>query len=297
MNPRFPVYIVSKGRHDTRLTSRTLEKMGVPYRIVVEEQERAAYAAVIDPAKVLVLDPEFQRKYDTYDDLGDSKGKGPGPARNFVWEHSISEGHAWHWVCDDNIDDFYRLNRNSKIRMQDGTGFACMEDFVERYTNIAMAGPAYEMFAPRKYKLNALVLNTRIYSCNLIRNDLQMRWRGRYNEDTDLSLRMLKAGWCTVQFFAFLQKKIATQKMKGGNTAEFYEREGTLPKSRMLCAMHPDVARLKWRFGRWHHLVDYSVFRDNHLRRRPGYTPRSGFDDYGLKLVDASAAPRALSAA
>jgi hypothetical protein len=55
MNPSYPVYIVSKGRAESRPTSRMLEKASVPYRIVVEPQERAAYAAVIDPAKILTL--------------------------------------------------------------------------------------------------------------------------------------------------------------------------------------------------------------------------------------------------
>jgi hypothetical protein len=37
-NPRYPVYIVSKGRWETRLTSKALESLGVPYRIVIEPQ-------------------------------------------------------------------------------------------------------------------------------------------------------------------------------------------------------------------------------------------------------------------
>ena len=34
MNPKYPLYIVSKGRADSRLTSKALEKMLVPYYIV-----------------------------------------------------------------------------------------------------------------------------------------------------------------------------------------------------------------------------------------------------------------------
>src|SRR5207245_2694711 len=93
-------------------------------------------------------------------------------------------------------------------------------------------------------KYPAFEMNTRVYSCNLIRNDIPYRWRGRYNEDTDLSLRILKDGFCTVQFWAFLQNKLGTQRLAGGNTAEFYEVEGTGPKSDMLQRMHPDVTRL-----------------------------------------------------
>ena len=293
MQPSFPVYIVSKGRsaHGSRLTSRYLEAMGVPYFIVVEEQEYADYAAVIDPAKVLVLDKAYQRDYDTFDRLGDTKGKGPGPARNFAWDHSIAGGHAWHWVMDDNIHGFYRMNRNTKIKLADGTGFRVMEDFVLRYKNVGMAGPAYEMFAPRRQKQPPFILNTRIYSCNLIRNSLPFRWRGRYNEDTDLSLRILKAGLCTIQFVAFLQNKMGTQIVKGGNTAEFYAKEGTLAKSQMQVAMHPDVSRLVWKFGRAHHQVDYSPFRKNRLIRRDDITIPAGINEYGMRLRPAEGLP------
>lgn len=259
--------------------------MGVPYRIVVEEQERDLYASVIDPKKILVLDPQYQRDYDTFDDLGDSKSRGPGPARNFVWDHSIAEGAEYHWVMDDNIRQFLRFNYNAKIKVSDGVIFRCMEDFVLRYQNVAMAGPQYFMFCPRKVKVPPLVLNTRIYSCNLIRNDVPYRWRGRYNEDTDLSLRMLKDSWCTVQFNAFLQLKTPTQRMKGGNTDAFYAREGTIPKSQMLVAMHPDVARVVWRFSRWHHHVNYRPFKRTVLIQREGLEVDSGIDDYGMSLI------------
>lgn len=281
MNPKFPIYIVSKGRADSRLTSRTLEEMRVPYHIVVEEEEYDAYADVIDPAKILVLDKVFQREYNTFDKLGDSKSKGPGPARNFAWWHSVTTGAAWHWVMDDNIRYFFRLNENMKIPVSDGTVLRCMEDFTLRYRNVAMSGPNYFMFASRKARMPPYVTNTRIYSCNLIRNDLHYRWRGRYNEDTDLSLRILKAGMCTIQFNAFLQGKMPTQVIKGGNTEAFYDKEGTLAKSRMLVAMHPDVATLVWKFNRWHHHVDYKPFKGNRLAKRKEVEEV----DYRMRLI------------
>lgn len=289
MNPAFPVYIVSKGRWKTRFTAKTLEKIGVPFFVIVEEQEHADYASVIDRSCLLVLDKKYQRDYDTFDGLGDAKGKGPGPARNFAWEHSVADGHAWHWVMDDNIRYFYRLDRNCYGEVMDGTVLRCMEDFCLRYENVGMAGPNYFMWAPRKNKMPPFVLNTRIYSCNLIRNDVPYRWRGRYNEDTDLSLRMLKDGWVTVQFNAFLQHKEVTQRVPGGNTAEFYEKEGTLPKSQMLVRMHPDVAELTRddkRFNRWHHIVDYSPFKDNRLIRS-GRAPAKRPNDYGMRKIEA----------
>lgn len=285
MNPRWPIYIVSKGRAKTRLTMRSLDEINVPYFVVVEAQERDEYAAVIDAAKILVLDPKFQVEYDAFDDLGMTKSKGAGPARNFAWDHALKSGAEYHWVMDDNINHFWRHHCNSKIRVSDGTIFRCMEDFVARYSNVAMAGPQYYMFCSRKSKLPPYVVNTRIYSCNLIRNDVPFRWRGRYNEDTDLSLRMLKAKWCTVQFNAFLQWKVTTQHMRGGNTKEFYAKEGTLPKSQMLARMHPDVAEVTFKWGRWHHHVDYRAFQRNRLVLRDGVAISPGVDDYGMQLV------------
>ncbi len=85
--PQFPLYIPSKGRADSRLTAKALEEMGVFYTIVVEEQEYDDYAKVIDKKKILILDKKYQDQYDTCDNLGNSKSKGPGAARNFIWEH------------------------------------------------------------------------------------------------------------------------------------------------------------------------------------------------------------------
>jgi hypothetical protein len=285
MNPKYPIYIVSKGRCKTRLTSKALERICVPYHIVVEEQERDKYAEVIDQSKILVLPKEYLQKYDTCDKACETLGKGPGAARNFCWEHSIKQGAYRHWVMDDNIGSFNRLNKNLMVKVSSGTIFRAAEDFVDRYENIAIAGFNYDFFAKAKEPLPAFVMNTRIYSCLLIKNDLEFRWRGRYNEDTDLSLRVLKAGLCTIQFNAFLQEKATTQTMAGGNTEEFYSKEGTLPKSKMLEHLHPDVAKVVWKFNRWHHKVNYQPFKRNKLKLKDGLAIPSGVDNYGMKLV------------
>tara|TARA_R100001163_G_scaffold62444_1_gene53239 strand:- start:577 stop:1443 length:867 start_codon:yes stop_codon:yes gene_type:complete len=284
MNPKYPLYIVSKGRHDTRLTARALESMKVDYNVVIEKQEYKQYSSVIDKKKLLILDKKYQDNYDTCDDLGDSKSKGPGAARNFAWEHSIDNGYKRHWVMDDNIQKFLRMNNNLQIPVSSGSIFRAMEDFCDRYTNVTMAGPNYYMFVPRKAKLPPFVMNTRIYSCNLIKNNAPYRWRGRYNEDTILSLDMLKDGFCTIQFNAFMQLKTTTQVLRGGNSKEFYDKEGTLPKSQMQVKVHPDVSKIVWRFGRVHHYVDYSKFKVNRLIKKKGLKIKKGVDNYGMKL-------------
>lgn len=290
--PQFPLYIPTKGRFDTMLTSRALCEMAQPHTLVVEPQEielyqRAAHGTI---ASVLPLDMRYKARYDTCDDLGLSKSTGPGPARNFIWDHSIEQGHAWHWVMDDNIKYFARMQRNNRIKTVSPAIFRAMEDFCLRYMNVGMAGPAYTMFGFCEHmsRLPPFVLNTRIYSCNLIRNDIPFRWRGRYNEDTILSLDMLKAKWCTVQFNAFLQNKVRTQTIAGGNTDEFYAKEGTLAKSAMQQKVHPDVSRVVWKFKRWHHQVDYTPFKKTKLIRKPDVQISSTRNEYGMKVKRAT---------
>jgi hypothetical protein len=276
--PRFPVYIPSKSRATIALTPGVLERMGVPHFIIVEEHQWAEYREAFGADRLLILPKEYQEEYETCDDLGGEKSRGPGPARNFAWEHSKEAGHPWHWVMDDNIQLFARLHQNQRIPVATGMIFHAMETFALRYVNVAMAGPNYWMFATSRARQPPFVTGTRIYSCNLIRNDLPFRWRGRYNEDTILSLDMLKAGWMTVQFNAFLQHKTTTQVLGGGNTEEFYAKEGTLPKSRMLVNVHPDVARLARRFNRDHHHVDYGQWLGQPLVPKPAADQPPMFD-------------------
>lgn len=300
MNPQFPLYIPSKGRSQYMITSKYLTYMGLKHFIVVEPQEVETYKKSIEEMKLLTevveLDMSYKEKYELCDDFGLTKSTGPGPARNFAWDHSIKNGHAWHWVMDDNIQSFRRLNYNEKVKVDNGAIFKAMEDFVLRYENIGMAGPNYYMFAPARTKMKPFITNTRIYSCNLIRNDLPYRWRGRYNEDTILSLDILKGKWCTVQFNAFLQQKMPTQQIGGGNSQEFYFKEGkktekskytdkgTLAKSQMQLNVHPDISRLVWKFNRWHHHVDYSVFKNMPLIRKKELVLEDAPNNYGMDL-------------
>lgn len=272
MNPKYPVYIISKGRAKSRLTSKELERINVPYRIVIEPQEYDAYASVISSDKILVL---------PFSNLG----QGSIPARNWVWEHSINEGHMRHWILDDNIQSFHRLNKNIKAYVADGSIFRAAEDFTDRYENVGMSGFQYEMFAPRKQKQKPFILNTRIYSCILLNNKVLHRWRGRYNEDTDLSLRILKDGDCTMLFVAFLANKVQTMVMKGGNTDELYAGEGRYQMARSLQLQHPDVVEIKWKWGRWQHVVDYSRFKSNRLIKKSGINISDEPNEYGMRLV------------
>jgi hypothetical protein len=254
------IYIPTKGRADSRLTNKALTKLGVPHFLIVEPQEVDLYrrSAHGTTGTVLPLDMSFKTRYELCDDLGLTKSTGPGPARNFAWEHAIASGAKWHWVMDDNIASFFCFHQHARIgRHTDAGWMAWCLDFVERYENIGMFGPEYDFFIPRYQKHYAWVWPTRVYSCNLIRNDVPLRWRGRYNEDTILSLDMLQAGYVCGTWRCIAQKKVATQTLGGGNTADFYAKEGTRPKSEMLARVYPQFARVVERWDRVHHVVDY----------------------------------------
>ena len=257
VNPQYPVYIISKGRYESRLTSIALEKMNVPYKIVVEPQEFFMYSKYIDPKKILVLPNKYL-----------NKNQGSIPARNFCWEHAIKNNATHHWILDDNIRRFFRLNKNSKTEVKSGVCFRVIEDMVKQYKNVGMAGMQYSFFIPEINSWPIAVRNTRIYSCILINNSIKHRWRGTYNEDTDLSLRVLKDGYTTFLFNNFLCDKQGTLNIKGGNTDSIYNvKNGILKKAQSLVKQHPDVVKLGERFGRPHHIVNYKPFSNNPLEK------------------------------
>ncbi len=278
--PRFPVYIISKGRWKRRPTSNVFESMGIPYYIVVEEQEYEKYSKVIKNGTVLILPQKYLDEYDTFWERAEDNKCGAGAARNFCWDHSIENGAEYHWVFDDNIEAIERFNNNMKVECKTPTPLYVCEEFVLRYENVVQAGMGYSIFCPAGDFRPPVRFNTRIYSNQLIKNDIPYRWRGRYNEDTDLSLRILKDGLCTVEFNAFLISKRGTQTMKGGNTDEFYSKEGTLNKSQMLVDMHPDVTKLVIRWNRDHHWVNYRPFRKNIFKKKKGLTSKRGVDNF-----------------
>jgi hypothetical protein len=282
--PKYPIYIISKGRWETRLTADSLEEMQQPYFIVVEKNEFHLYKQRVK-GECLVLPEHYKTEYKTCDEFGMEKSVGSGAARNFCLHHARQSGQLKHWLLDDNIDGFYRLNRNQKIKCINPGIFKAAEEFIDRYVNVPLSGFNYAMFAKAKDSPPPFVINTRIYSCMLIDNSIEFEWEGRYNEDTHLSLRVLKSGKCTIQFNAFLANKMTTQTMKGGNTDAFYAEEGTLPKSEMIAKLHPDVARLDWKFDRWHHFVNYKIFK-THLKKRLDYQSKPGINNFDMELKE-----------
>ena len=275
--PQYPVYVISKGRADVCYTAQFLIEDGVDFKIVVEPQEAELYATQFGEDRLLIL---------PFSNLG----LGGIPARNWVWEHSKAAGYKRHWILDDNIQMIRRYYKGKKLRVSSGIAFKVVEDFTERYTNIAISGLNYSTFvglgANSSNAMPPFYLNTHVYSCLLILNELPQRWRGRYNEDTDLCLQVLANNWCTVLFNAFNQQKVATMTMKGGNATELYKGDGRLEMARTLERAWPGVVQTKRRFGRPQHVVhdSWQKFDTQLIRREDIDWDEIESNTYKLKL-------------
>jgi hypothetical protein len=272
--PRYPVYIPSKGRADVCYTAHCLLTAGVPFYLVIEPTEADTYTAQFGTERLLLL---------PFHDLG----LGSIPARNFIWEHAKSTGAERHWTLDDNIRYFKRRYRAKRLYCDAGIALRVCEDFTDRYENIAISGLDYEMFVPDNERVLPVQINCHVYSCMLILNSLPYRWRGRYNEDTDLCLQVLANSWCTVLLNTFVIHKMHTMHMKGGNTDTLYQGDGRLRMARSLERMWPGVVKTDRRFQRPQHKVkdDWKRF-DTPLRLKPGIDlAQLQPNEYGMSLV------------
>lgn len=271
IQPGYPVYVPSKGRAEVCTTPRFLQADGVPFFLVVEQQEVDAYAARWGSEHLLVL--PFQNQ-------------GLIAARNWIRDHAEASGAARHWQLDDNIQWTDRRWKARRIRCDAGLALSACEVFTDRYTNIGVSGLNYHMFMPSHQQAPPFYLNAHVYSCSLINHAMPYRWRLRYNDDTDLCLQALAGGWCTVLVNAFLAKKTWTMQIPGGNTADLYQGDGRLMMARQLERMWPGVVETRRRFGRPQHHVKWGKF-DTPLQLRPGLelADLPPVDELGMVLV------------
>lgn len=283
--PRYPVYVLSKDRYqlDRALTAKTLARDGVPFHLAVESHQVDDYRRLcdqiaVDPASV--LDIGFR-------DLG----MGCSSVRNWITDHSRANGDARQWQLDDNSRMFYRTYKARRIPCRAGLALRVIEDFSDRYENVGLAGPNYHMFGMDTTK--PFVSNCHVYSCTLVNNAIDCRWRGPYNEDTDMCLQVLAGGWCTVLVNAFLIDKMKSfaagpKRQTEGGMSELYANDGRLKMARSLERWWPGIVTTDRRFQRPQHRV-HSEWRkfDTPLRLRPGVdlSALPPVDNYGMTLT------------
>jgi hypothetical protein len=283
---KYPIYVISLGRWEKRKTQKLLEKCNIPYLIVVEPKEYEKYLEHIDKEKILVCPENYSEKM-----------QGSIPVRNFVWEHAVKNNHKAHWILDDNINSFCRINNNVKNKIYSGVMFKAHEDYIEKFNNVYLSGFQYESLMPQRHIRNPFIYNTRIFSCILINHELDNildeRWRGVYNEDVDLSIRVLKKGLGTILNCQFLIDKTSTTRDKGGNTTTIYgnnDENKYLLKAQSLKEQHPDIVNVVNKFIRkYHHTADLTKFKNNDLgydknKERYKIKNKKVINNYGMYL-------------
>lgn len=49
----------------------------------------------------------------------------------------------------------------------------------------------------------------------------------------------------------------------------YTDNDNRLKFAQALEELHPDIVKVTWKFNRWHHQVDYRVFKRNKLIKKP----------------------------
>jgi len=235
--PSWPIYVPSKGRSDYCKTIDHFIFDGIPANLVVEPQDEEAYVSVYgdEPLVTILVLPE--------------NDQGISFVRNFIKDHSESNGYLYSWTIDDNIMHFRQRLDGKNVKTTPGWMMHIVEVIMETYTNIGGIGFIHDMFAFTKK--TDVELNKQIYSCVLLRHNIDCRYRDETVEDTDYSLQLLTTGLCTILLNRFIISKPATMKVKGGNTDTEYAGDGRLKRSLGLQTQWPEAKfKITEQYGR-----------------------------------------------
>ena len=276
----YPIFIISYNRPNVYAsTISAFIKYGVKINVVVHKEQLQAYKSFFNSPLVnwIEFDDEYKHKYEILSNVDSyEKNAGSGAERNFAWDCAKNAGYSAYWNFDDNMIFIYQTGKTTNSKKsyerrhitdpkQFKELFHKAEDFYDSYDNLfIMELGEGTYFGFRTHP----VLNRRCYSALLINTAIPTQWRGRYNEDTIMSLDCLSNGFCTCQTPILLKNKCSTRAAKGGNhalgkgkddlknqvysDAIDYEFSSSL-KSQMLVAVYPQYCYLKYRCGRIHH--------------------------------------------
>ncbi len=280
--PRYPIFIPSKARANDPRTMKMFDKDDVPYRVVVQPDQVAAYREWKERDLLLIL-PE--------------NGRGLVYARNWIKDFATEEGYERHWQFDDDVTWLGMLHKGYRIQCNAGIALAACEDFVDQYDNVKLASLNAQMFlicnGMAQSYIPPFYLNSRCYTVFLISNSIPNRWRFQYNEDTDMTLQVLSDGWCTILFNTYFMHTPGTEQNatnstgkqgeKTGGQASVYAGDGRLKMARDLERVWPGVVKTTRRFQRPQHSISGSWTKfDTRLIRRKDAPP---LRDYSMKLT------------
>ena len=260
---KYPIYIPSHGRSESMLLPPLLKEWKIPFHLVVDDSQWDLYRRKGYEQYMLKL--PFLNNGTSF------------PPRVFIHEHSRDNGDKRHWQVDDNIRCFRYFNGRTRHQIEPGLALRLIENFCDRWSNVAIYGPYYSFFTiPRTVKV-PYRKNIHVYSCMCIKNDIPFGWRGPWNEDVDLCLQSLAHGMCTVGTHFVCSDKMATMTVKGGNSTAYQNLDSRAYGSRSLQQRWPGVVELTNKYGRPHfHVKDnWQMFKDIPLVKDNNYVPES----------------------
>lgn len=227
----YNIYIPSKGRAGKCYTADILAKEGVPFTIVVEPQEVEEYTKAYAPNADIRCLPESNR--------------GIAYVRNFIKGIAESANSLAYWCIDDNIKAFRRRADGKNRLIVAKIALSEAEEFFDSYRNIGGCGLSHSVFAWTRD--DEIGLNKQIYSCMLLRTDINISYREDTIEDTDYCMQLLTHPdrWCTVLFHRLLIDKVTSGEMKGGNTEISHAGDGRQKRSERLQEYWPNTFKLR----------------------------------------------------
>jgi len=199
---KYPVYILSKGRHDSVMTHKTLIEHGIDnYKIFVEPQDYDAYATIHEEENLVNIE---------HNDLGISY------VRNYIGDYARKHDHEMYWMMDDDFRNFRRQHENRNVVIETNRALAAVESVVDRYANIGIAGIIHIAYAFAKTE--HVSVNRLAAGCFLMNARLPFKWRADVVEDIDITLQTLESReWCTLIFNRLMFDTPPTGTKAGGN--------------------------------------------------------------------------------
>jgi hypothetical protein len=239
--PVYPIYVPSRGRADTILTTKCLIEAKVEnYYVVIEPQDQDSYEKQFDKSNILVM-PE--------------NNKGIAYVRNFCKEHAKTKGFSYHWQMDDDVDcfKFRKKNYTKNETIEPLLAISIVEQCMDMFTNVAISGIGANAFAFAKHY--PVQKNRLTYQCMLINNLIENEWKMGGVEDWYYTFDVLEQGYCTLAFHHIMTQTSSTMQSPGGSTdihfagdkrKLLYEQFIKLWPNRFILKEYPDSVK-RWR--------------------------------------------------
>jgi hypothetical protein len=235
-----PIYILSKGRAQNVITAKLLQSENIDFLIAVEPQEFDLYNKQF-PNKCINIQ---------------KNNEGIAYVRNFIKQHSISNGDSFHWQMDDDIKSFRIRANNKNIKVESNKVIRYIENECSKYLNVGIAAPIYTTFAFSQK--NDFSYNRQGCSCVLVNNKVKATWRKGIVEDTDYSMQLLMSGaktfnkferWTSIIFNRMLIETVPSFVQKGGCTDIEFSGGGRVKNTKGLLQAWPNVFKSKIKNG------------------------------------------------